>query len=238
MTGSQKMLTQFLENSLDTNPWVCLIKVACERFDVELKEANAFLGAGATGRVFEVRFKAEKRKRAALKVVLYKNRTFLEKEARALTEAKGTGVVVTLERPFTVFEEGIGAAMVLSEVGNPVNRDKLKQDDLLKLFLNLLTLHEAGFVHGDARLPNVIQHKDKYLWIDFMTVAAFSDLSRPQPAFEEDVIKLSRSVLQCSPEDLPPSVLSAISNYGSSRSRASFEELAAKVWKEYEQQRN
>jgi hypothetical protein len=120
---------------------------------------TAFLGAGARGRVFRVKNKEGQYQ--ALKVVVATDCRRLLHEYALLDEAANA------EAPskVAVFDE-LGGGYLLSAVGKPV--DPTLRSTWQGAFSTLQVLHEKRFTHGDARLPNLLQVGDKFLWIDFL----------------------------------------------------------------------
>jgi tRNA A-37 threonylcarbamoyl transferase component Bud32 len=55
------------------------------------------------------------------------------------------------------------------------------RDDVVAAFRALGELHTCGYVHGDARLPNVLYFNGKALWIDLQPPE--EDLDERKPSF-------------------------------------------------------
>ncbi|ORY42648.1 hypothetical protein BCR33DRAFT_301554 [Rhizoclosmatium globosum] len=124
--GSKKKFVNFVHSSLQ--PWKGLILDDSNHFNVDLVNENAFLGTGATGRVFKVcRTTNGKTNYYALKIVLKPNNLSLISECRMLKAAEKTGVVVSVVGEFKQFGNGTGGGLLISPVGVPVNRAKLTQ---------------------------------------------------------------------------------------------------------------
>ena len=143
-----------------------LLEWACSEFDVDVT-TNAFLGAGAFGLVFAVQRKGNEMKTPlALKLVMPDDVADLEWEMLALTDAKllCPELVVGVEKKGFVFSDGLGGALLLSDVGEAVS--KKRGNDLI---LSLAQLHEKEIIHGDPRIQNAVSLPDnnKLMWIDF-----------------------------------------------------------------------
>ncbi|KAJ3092098.1 hypothetical protein HK100_007022, partial [Physocladia obscura] len=143
-SGSRKVFSDFIKEGLVH--WIPLLSSACDSFGVQTFDHNAFLGAGAAGRVFRVQL--ENGNEAALKIVS-KNIPWLQAEAMALERARNTGVVATVVKSFTQISNGSGAAILISPVGKSILRSSLTEDSLFQIVHSLFILHSAGFQHGD-----------------------------------------------------------------------------------------
>ncbi|ORY46805.1 hypothetical protein BCR33DRAFT_715236 [Rhizoclosmatium globosum] len=206
--GSKEKFVTFVLNSL--RPWSTLILDACKYYNVQLVESDAFLGAGAVGRVFKVYRTGTNGRRIyfALKV-----------------QAHDTNVVVSVAGDFKRFE-GSGAALLISPVGKPICRSELSLELLEKIGLLLYALHEKGFQHGDPRLENLIVRNDdgELLWIDLME-SLWGDYR-----WTEDATMLSKSLLN--KLELSDSIKRLIAIYGVQQSRESCLNLANSWWVE------
>jgi hypothetical protein len=103
-------------------------------------------------------------------------------------------------------------------------------------FFSLMALHDAGFVHGDARLPNLMKRKDGGLvWIDFQDAFSSGGGSAITLASMRDVRTLAASILgmsqaMASDDDtpvLPCDVASAVAHLTSDA--ASYEALVSAI---------
>jgi hypothetical protein len=118
-----------------------------------------FLGAGATARVFAVLREGEAAPRA-LKVCVGVDRDALEYEFSAMCAAQAAGApvaaVVVDSLTFCHSEEGVylGGGYLLQHVCTHAAVTSLSRCQAA--FLALQRLHEAGWEHGDARLPNLV----------------------------------------------------------------------------------
>ena len=119
-------------------------------------ENDRFLGVGGTGCVFRVSSdQGGTRAGLALKVVVGKrNIAQLEGEfSRNQMVAKRAGDVIVKATILYATERKVSAGLLFDEVG----RELESTDDNLKRGLEaLLSLHQHGFHHGDARLANLL----------------------------------------------------------------------------------
>jgi tRNA A-37 threonylcarbamoyl transferase component Bud32 len=226
-SGSKQLFLNFIIDAM--NPWIKLLHAACLEFDVKIVDDDAFLGAGATGRVFKVKTKEDKA--AALKVVCeHEHISLLWTESNNLQAASKSGVVAAVLKPSTEIEymDCKGAALLISPVGKPVERSNLKKETVCEIVKSLFTLHSNGFQHGDPRLENLILDGEKYLWIDFMIF-----LQPLRFGWETDSRILSRSILHL-PHDskLPEEVNRLIMDYSKKRDSDSCERWAEGLWME------
>ena len=88
--GSERLFLELIVEAL--NPWTRLLHSACDLFKVQLPDTDAFLGAGANGRVFKVL--REDKSRAALKIIT-KNLASLFHESQIMEKAPGTPIIMT-----------------------------------------------------------------------------------------------------------------------------------------------
>jgi len=219
--GSERVFLDFIVGAL--NDWTRLLQSACDLFKVQLPDTDAFLGAGANGRVFKVL--REDKSSAALKIIT-KNVALRFYESDMMKNAAGTGVVATVLEDYKLLDQGKGAGMLIREIGEPISRQSLTESTVVTIFRNLFTLHCSGLQHGDARLPNLIQVDGKILWIDMMYSISNTDL-----IWKHDAITLSKSILGLSENaDLPSDISSLISHYDVQRNEQSCQALARKVW--------
>ena len=148
------------------NPWIRLLRSACNVFNVKLVDNDAFLGAGATGRVFKVL--RTDNSMVALKIIT-KDLPLLMIESNKMRAAQETGVVATVLEGYNLLDDGNGAGMLISPVGVSISRENLTEPIVTSIVRNLFILHRSGLQHGDPRLPNLIwSPKEGILWIDLM----------------------------------------------------------------------
>jgi len=193
------------------------IRAACDACGVDLAEEEAFLGAGAMGRVFAVTCRSDAQKRAALKIVTRDHEYVLQHEAQRLVAAEALDFVVNVVKSFTILPSNLGAAIVISPVGIPLDRESLLDDGVIHRVVHLLQrLHSAGIVHGDPRLANIIVVNDDLVWIDLAHLMRWQ-----HDSFSIDMEVLCRSLLHIDLEvSLQDSLRAALKSYDRSSARA------------------
>jgi hypothetical protein len=150
----------------------------------------AFLGAGATGIVFRVR-EIDSAKEFALKLVIGENNVELLKREHARNQQISAECVV--KACDLVLCDGIrGAGMLMEEVGTKVARETGKKN-LNKTLAAMVRLHSIGYVHGDARVANLLNCQGFYKWCDVERSYQATDLSRLS-GFREDIMTLLQSL--------------------------------------------
>ncbi|KAI9328059.1 hypothetical protein BDR26DRAFT_63827 [Obelidium mucronatum] len=245
--GSKKKFVDFVRAGT-MNPWGNVILAACKHFNVQLVDTDAFLGAGATGRVFKV-YQAGTNGNPgeffALKVVLDTEFTsiyYAFHECKHLKAANETNVVVSVVGDCKAFEGETGAAYIMSPVGVPIHREDLTQDFVVWIVQVLFALHDGGFQHGDARLANLIQvpdrernhhqhqyRKKKLIWIDVADSRLIGEYS-----WAMDATSLSRSILNVyQGGELPENINKLIEEYAMNKNEAACLELADGLWAEF-----
>jgi hypothetical protein len=235
--GSAALLRGFFPPRWAEAPFVSVLRGVMAELGVVCAEAGAaFLGAGATGRVFCVQSAAAAaplQAPLALKVSSRVPQGELELEFGTLAAAAARGAPVAVPVPGSctkVFSAGSGAYLgggyLLSEVMSPTPPIK----SLLRcrqVFRALSALHAGGFPHGDARLPNLLQRSDGVLvWIDVRTP------QRGAAAFAADRELLAASVLSTKQRRKSGLVAAALEAAAEARGAAAFEydALAAAVY--------
>jgi tRNA A-37 threonylcarbamoyl transferase component Bud32 len=222
--GSERLFLEFIIEAL--NPWIRLLRSACDVFNVKLLDTDAFLGAGANGRVFKVR--REDNTIVALKIIT-RDLGLQMVESQKMRDAAGTGVVATVMEEYKFLDDGHGAGMLISPIGEPISRESLTESTVLNIVRNLFILHCSGIQHGDPRLPNLIQVDGQILWIDLM----YSMFDR-ELRWENDATILSRSILGLSENKcLSREISSLISQYTHQRNDQSWQALARQLWAEH-----
>ena len=168
---------------------------------------SSFLGAGGSSRVFAVRPAGDGGVLRALKVsaALSKNALAYEFDVLRRAAALGAPVIDAVEGSLTFFEGGdeggggviyYGGGFLLQHV---CERASIRSDaHCVAAFAALRKLHEAGFAHGDARLPNLLARqgadgRQQLLWIDLREAAEGTTLDAAQRA---DAEALTASVLK------------------------------------------
>ena len=217
-----------------------------------------FLGAGGSARVFAVQ-RQDSPLPCALKASLTLQRSELEFEYGLMKRAADAGapVVAVVEGSLTFFyHEGSasygGGGFLLRSVCKPAAVTSLTR--CKAAFAALQQLHKAGFVHGDARLPNLVlgparraagaseaaggggsgaggsvgsSSEREMLWID-LREGVLDDLPVNQRA---DARALAASVLRARPGmDLPASVEEALESLELGGDNPSYAALGAAVW--------
>jgi hypothetical protein len=148
------------------NDWLVLLDDICGQLNVELhvnsKLKTAFLGAGAMGRVFEVKHK-DTDQVFALKLVLGWNNhgsidqilTLAREEFDAMCDmADCDSVMNVVENSFTTCTEiGEGVGYLMTTIGDKVD-SSINKKTRREIFMSLLKLHRFGRTHGDARLAH------------------------------------------------------------------------------------
>jgi hypothetical protein len=215
--GSKLLFENFIARNV--SPWVSYLTNGCNEFKVNVVDGDSYLGCGAFGRVFKVYQGGET---FALKVVEEKFADQLCVEQAAITRAEHTGLTAIIKG--NVIKTSGSAALLFSPVGTPLPYPK-KEEEVQSLFRHLWMLHDHNVTHGDARVPNVIVHEGKLLWIDLV------DVWEPYSFMKsEDVRLLTRSILWISGhEELEEKLEKLIQNYGKSPTRENIEVLAKEV---------
>ena len=237
--GSAALLRDFFPPCRAEAPFVSVLRGVMAELGVVCAEAGAaFLGAGATGRVFSVRREAAAaaaplQTPLALKVSSRVPQGELELEFGTLAAAAARGAPVAVPVPGSctkVYSAGSGAYLgggyLLSEVMLPTPPIKSLQR-CRQVFRALSALHAGGFPHGDARLPNLLQRSDGVLvWIDVRTP------QRGAAAFAADRELLAASVLSTKQRRVRGLVAAALEAAAEARGAAAFEydALAAAVY--------
>lgn len=188
--GSRNLLSGF---PFTSPTWMQLLDAACNSLNLFVGE-NAFLGAGAFGRVFQVRRKTQDGidpTPLALKLVLpgdeQENIHDLDCERKWLIEAGELlpQSVMGVEKEYFSARD-VGAALLLSHVGKKVDPSSYKE-----VIMSLANLHQKLILHGDARLANVVSYEGRMLWIDFRR--GFMRLDSIV-GFQRDMISLVKSL--------------------------------------------
>jgi hypothetical protein len=140
-----------------------LLKVSCA-FEAGAS-ASALLGIGGYGRVFRV-LEDGSGQDGALKVVVSPDSAdpALRAEVEMLQAACKAGCKVATVVADPVSLSAGSAAYLLREVGTRFRGATL--DDQQSAVKALCSLHQRGFVHGDARVPNVLRHNGALMWVD------------------------------------------------------------------------
>ncbi|KAJ3102152.1 hypothetical protein HDU96_009728 [Phlyctochytrium bullatum] len=169
MTGSREYFLKFIKGGLERTGWVSLILTACRELSANLVSEEAFLGAGRTGRVFKV---LQNNETFALKVVRKKDISSLIVEKSQLDACSRVNGLTVKATSILHLDNDAGAAVLITPVGTPMDHATLSEADVTGMFKALFKLHKAGFIHRDARWPNVIKVDGGYRWIDLVGQAA------------------------------------------------------------------
>jgi tRNA A-37 threonylcarbamoyl transferase component Bud32 len=128
----------------------------------------------------------------ALKIVPFGS-TEIEAQYNLLLQAAACGAPVAEVVPNTYFSTNEGCGYVMKSAAER-RLSHTVRDDVVAAFRALGELHTSRYVHGDARLPNVLYFNGRALWIDLqptdedLTVTdTFLRLAR------EDIKKLIKS---------------------------------------------
>jgi hypothetical protein len=179
--GSEKFFQSFFCDPED--PLVVSALRNCLRTGNLRIDPDAFLGHGAQGYVFRVQALAQSASASsasappnpidaeiplpcALKVV---PTTFGTDDIKAqynlLLEAAKAGAPVAEVVPEMFFSTDEGCGYVMKSIAEK-RLYHTNEDDVIAAFQALGELHAHNYVHGDARLPNVLYFNGKALWID------------------------------------------------------------------------
>jgi tRNA A-37 threonylcarbamoyl transferase component Bud32 len=218
--GSKSLFENFVCKNV--SPWVSHLTKACLHFNVKVVEGNSFLGRGAFGRVFKVI--RPNKEVFALKIVESFHVKRLHQEHNAMTNAAHTHLTAIVEE--NVMDTPECAAFLLKPVGKPLSYPKTREE-VCTLFELLWQIHNKGVIHGDPRVPNVIVHKKKLLWIDLVDV--FESTTSSLRRLDAKILTLS--VLRVSLNfELDSKVLNLINNYGNIASGENICHLADAVY--------
>ena len=204
--GSRELARDFLCRPLAEPPLIRLLRRLCRELRVEATEtapgAGAFLGAGASGRVFCVRGLAASDGGSGGQLFALKacceaspGDVGFEFSRLASAAAAGAPVVQVVEgslRAFTDDESGqlAGGGYLMAEVLAPCLLKSATQRRAA--FAALAALHGKGFAHGDARKPNLLLTRGgSHLWIDLRAASASAALEAAQRA---DAATLAASI--------------------------------------------
>ena len=209
--GTRSLLQQHFSAVLNAPPLADLLSQLVRNLNVKLVRSpdrkSCFLGAGGSGRVFTVQDNAGQIR--ALKVVancrgppLRDEFTLLDKAAR-----DGAPVIPPVLESLTLIA-GLGGGYLLANVGLPITVST--RDWVFRVFESLRLIHEKGLVHGDARVPNVIDVDGEAQWVDFIGPSPF--FSTTEDA-RNDMKILTASVLRTQPDNVDKTITSLIDNF-------------------------
>ena len=190
----------------------------------------AFLGAGASGRVFAVQCieppgrespaGTEQPQRMALKVVAAASlagwKRDLSAEFNAMRVAAESGAPVVPVVPGSLRTDGDdGGGFLMAYCGAPV-APRLTASVVREAFTALQSLHQRNVVHGDARLPNLLRRLDGgVVWVDIMVHGRLAGPESQLAGTRVDARTLAESILRTAGMVLPfpAAVLAAVNNY-------------------------
>ena len=162
-------------------------------------EARSFLGAGATGCVFEVSPTDESRPRIrggmALKVVVgKKNIASLSNEYmhNNLIFSKKKDVAVVKAVAFEVCNDEGGAGMLMEEAGSGalVKSRRAIRINIKRALDALASVHSTEYHHGDARIANLLICSDVYKWCDLQFAYRHEAEALKRSSFGGDIVTL------------------------------------------------
>ena len=228
-----------------TPPFVVVLRrlLSSLRLRPAPKDGTAFLGAGASGRVFSVQRIGEEESAypMALKVVVTHEgwHQDLSREFDAMQAASklGAPVIPVVEGSLQLGDDGGG--FLLARCGTPFLMAKFGLTTCNKVFAALASLHGCKVLHGDARLPNLLLVDGEARWVD-LSRASVAPAGQEINAYgmKQDGISLAVSFFRSvgmhlpsppSAVQLPPLVTEAIARYDCS-SKDSVQALAAAVF--------
>ncbi len=138
---------------------------------------SALLGCGAFGFVFHV--KANNQDYAMKVSIPTDQNDQLEKEytmGRFYANRCPAVVVGAIEGSLIIRPNF--QSFLMDQVGQPLPSAKgLSNEDKMKIFHSLLSLHANGCIHGDPRLANCVKVGNLFKWIDFLDVNFYYDSS-------------------------------------------------------------
>jgi len=201
---------------------------------------RCYLGSGAHGHVFTVAGHSPTSSPRALKLAIFnnkdaKNRFGAEYQCIEAAQATGAPVVHVQADSFASLKlEGrwIGG-YVLEQVGEPVETLPVtrKKTTITSACNALAALHNAGIIHGDARLANLVVVAGAYKWIDLGAAKQPTLPEAFREASADDAESLARSVLLTHWDaPLPEDVASAVASYNHAAA-SSVSKLAEAMWR-------
>ena len=203
----------------------------------------AFLGAGASGRVFAVQrepAESPQPQRLALKVVVASDaewRRELSAEFNTIRAAAEYGApVVPVIRDSLCADGDDGGGFLLASCGTPfvVAPIRITRTIVRGAFAALKSLHACNVVHGDARLANLLQLGSRVVWVDLARgrlvgpESRSADMRTDAKTLAESILRSARRLRGAQQLSLPAAVLAAVASYDCS-SDGSVKALAAAV---------
>ena len=227
--GSLALLRGFFDDAVRPvrdPPLICVLRALMRNLKVVPCEvepgAGSFLGAGASGRAFAVRYAevpppgAPPGAPMALKASPSASRAELLYEFEQLQAAAAAGApvvpVVAGSLHLLTGDDGyeIGGGYLLRNVLEPFAVTSAAR--CTAAFASLRALHAKGFAHGDARLPNLLATgaRSEPVWID-MRAAVQGVLPVAKRAVDAET--LAASILVIKVGDLPRPIAAAAAAY-------------------------
>jgi hypothetical protein len=239
--GSEGRLRAFFAAASAEPPLVALLRRLLRDLGAVPRhvKGRCYLGSGAFGHVFTVALPGDDAPRA-LKAVLRTDPTPFSAEfsrMRDLAE-RGAPIVAPVQGSLHIYldEAGEGGGeggaysggYLMQRVGAPIAAGELRS--LTAAFGALRALHLFGAVHGDARLPNLLDMGGGELaWIDLRTAAPAPSVEGLLLLMRHDAHTLARSALGLAGHaPLPAAVAAALAGWGEAGCAA--EEAARAVW--------
>lgn len=161
-----------------------------------------FLGGGGFGRVFHVQVGGMDR---ALKLAQKDvKRLHDEYDYLVRLQTLGAPVVAPVAESYKQLADHAGC-FLLEQVGTPFQVTSVGKCE--KAFQALNAIHMLDFVHGDPRLPNLLELGGRPVWIDVVQTMSVQDFKLGY--VREDMAKLTDSIIDSLTED----VVAALSAY-------------------------
>jgi hypothetical protein len=238
--GSEGRLRAFFAAASAEPPLVALLRRLLRELGAVPRhvKGRCYLGSGAFGHVFTVTLTCDDAPRALKAVLRTEPAPFTAEFTRMCDLAeRGAPIVAPLPHSLRLYEDEAGGGggggggwsggYLMQRVGAPHAVGELRS--LEAAFGSLRALHLFGAVHGDARLPNLLDMGGGELaWIDLRTAAPTSGEGLPLLK-RHDAQTLARSALGLAGHaPLPSAVASALAGWGEAGCGA--EEAARAVW--------
>jgi hypothetical protein len=193
-TTSRQELTKFILDAKHPPLTAALIK-SCNKLNVKCC-LGGYISEGAAGCAFRVKGNADKV--MVLKVCCNKNddprfqSSIRDEFHRGVNAFQSVPDLVVPVLGWCV-EDNYGA-ILYGELGLPVRYVFSRRVKLLTLLANF---HLAGFIHGDARLPNIVEYDGTLKFIDFATCVKWPDYSNDLSAVQAVISDISTLIKSC-----------------------------------------
>lgn len=226
--GTAQQLKDFF--SMGDPPLLQLLRHLCTSLGVTLTadaDGNIFLGAGGSGQVFHVHADGTP---AALKVILTASAAKLSTEHSLLVRAHLAGAPVIAPSGKWVLHPSLGGGYLLQKVGKVFAVRTLAM--CKQAFESLRQLHLKGFLHGDARLENLLQVDTDLLWVDMATALPVADGTTSADVLAAaDALLLARSILGIPPgTDLHSPLVALAKQWTINMTKEQAAAFASAVW--------